>query len=71
MKTTALFAFFVALLARQPAPSGPGPEGQGTNRPVSQQLSPELVLKASPEVMIARNSGPKSGARRNDALCKD
>ncbi|HJW25766.1 MAG TPA: hypothetical protein VJ576_12790 [Rhodocyclaceae bacterium] len=71
MKTTALFAFIVALFARQPAPSASGSEEQGVNRPVSQQLSPELILKASPEVTLAKISGPKSAARRNDALCKD
>lgn len=71
MKTTALFAFIVALLARPPAPGGPGPEEQGANRPVSQQPSPEPTLKVSPEAMAAKTPGPKSGARRNDALRKD
>lgn len=71
MKTTALFAFIVALFARQPAPSGPGSEEQGANRPASQQLSPEPILKSSPEVTIAKISGQKSAVRRNDALCKD
>ncbi|HZX30366.1 MAG TPA: hypothetical protein VFF03_03350 [Rhodocyclaceae bacterium] len=56
MKTTALFALIVALLARQPAPRGSGPEDPGAARPPVQPPATAAAPKpVKPDDAAAKN----------------
>lgn len=64
MKTTALFALIVALLARQPAPHGSGPEDPGATRPPVQPPPAAVAPKpAKPDEQTAKNGPIKHGVK--------
>lgn len=72
MKTTALFALIVALLARGPAGRGSGQEAPGTTHPSEQpSAAAGPALPAKPEAPAARNPAAQVPAKESLPVRKD
>jgi hypothetical protein len=72
LKTTVLFALFVALLANPPSVRGPGQEQQGRTPQGEQQTSAAVPPKAAaPEEAAKKEAPPKSQGKDQESVRKD